>query len=354
MATNDSRSGFRLPWSGQGRDPGDTEGAGDGGESAGWPAADLAGRGETSPFGDRPAARPSKASARLAGDLASAIRSTGDTAREQAIQAIDAEASRTDAAIRSMSAADISSLQRRAEEEIEGIKEWSKQEIARIRRETDDHIVRRKLALDNALANEAADTDGRLRGLEKAVSAYRASLDAYVSRLAAEEDPVRLAALAGALPDLPALDPLAAARFVEHGSDPNLPVPAEGRTGGGDEPAPVTAEAPAPEPAAGAPAPEPAAAEAPQGGPRETRVVVTGLASVAGIASFKRQLGRLPGVDKVEVTSGAEGEFVVVVRHREDVPFSTSIPEMSGFAAKVTSEADGTVTVAASETESEG
>ena len=87
--------------------------------------------------------------------------------------------------------------------------------------------------------------------------------------------------------------------------------------------------------------------------PRTTQVVVSGLVSVASIASFKRHLGRLAGVQGVAVASGPEGEFVFNVTHRADVSFKDSIPTMQGFAARVTGTSDGVVAVAARDPESE-
>ena len=46
-----------------------------------------------------------------------------------------------------------------------------------------------------------------------------------------------------------------------------------------------------------------------------TRVVVTGLVSVASIAGFKRNLSRVAGVRSVGVSSGPDGEFVFAVTH---------------------------------------
>ena len=88
--------------------------------------------------------------------------------------------------------------------------------------------------------------------------------------------------------------------------------------------------------------------------PRSTQVVVTGLVSVASIASFKRHLGRLAGVQAVGVASGPEGEFVFHVTHRPDVSFRDVIPSMPGFAARVSGTADGVVTVSARDPEAEG
>jgi hypothetical protein len=90
------------------------------------------------------------------------------------------------------------------------------------------------------------------------------------------------------------------------------------------------------------------------GAPRTTQVIVSGLVSVASIASFKRHLGRLPGVQGVAVASGPAGEFVFNVTHRPDVSFRDAVPTMPGFAARVTNTADGVVNVTARDPESEG
>ena len=90
------------------------------------------------------------------------------------------------------------------------------------------------------------------------------------------------------------------------------------------------------------------------GEPRTTQVIVAGLVSVASIASFKRHLGRLPGVQGVAVASGPAGEFVFNVTHRPDVSFRDAVPTMPGFAARVTNTADGVVHVTARDPEAEG
>ena len=82
--------------------------------------------------------------------------------------------------------------------------------------------------------------------------------------------------------------------------------------------------------------------------------MVTGLVSVASIASFKRHLGRLAGVLTVGVASGPSGEFVFNVTHRPDVSFKDVIPSMPGFAARVTGTGDGVVSVTARDPEAEG
>jgi hypothetical protein len=86
---------------------------------------------------------------------------------------------------------------------------------------------------------------------------------------------------------------------------------------------------------------------------RSTQVVVTGLVSVASIASFKRHLGRLPGVQSVGVSSGPDGEFVFAVSHGEDVDLRDAVPSLPGFAAQVTGGSEESIEVTAKDPENE-
>ena len=86
---------------------------------------------------------------------------------------------------------------------------------------------------------------------------------------------------------------------------------------------------------------------------KSTQVVVVGLVSVASIASFKRHLGRLPGVQSVGVSSGPDGEFLFAVNHSADVVLRDAIPSMPSFQARVTGHGDGTLNVSAHDPESD-
>jgi hypothetical protein len=90
------------------------------------------------------------------------------------------------------------------------------------------------------------------------------------------------------------------------------------------------------------------------GEPRTSQIVVTGLVSVASIASFKRHLGRPSGVSGVTVSSGPNGEFVFSATHRPDVSFRDVVPSLPGFGARVTHAGDGVVNVTARDPESDG
>lgn len=84
-----------------------------------------------------------------------------------------------------------------------------------------------------------------------------------------------------------------------------------------------------------------------------TQVVVVGLVSVASIASFKRHLGRLPGVQSVGVSSGPDGEFIFAVKHGAEVVLRELVPSLPAFQARVTGSTDGVVQVTAHDPESD-
>jgi hypothetical protein len=83
-----------------------------------------------------------------------------------------------------------------------------------------------------------------------------------------------------------------------------------------------------------------------------SKVVVSGLVSVASIASFKRHMGRVTGVQSVGVSSGPDGEFVFTVHHDDGVNLREVVPSLPGFRARVTNAADGVISVAAHDPES--
>ena len=85
-----------------------------------------------------------------------------------------------------------------------------------------------------------------------------------------------------------------------------------------------------------------------------TRLVVTGLVSVASIAGFKRHLSRVAGVRSVGVSSGPDGEFVFAVQHEPEISLKDAVATLPGFGARVTGEADGELTVSARDPETEG
>ena len=575
MSNPEQRSGFRLPWGG-GQDrvpapesvpddpePAEASAPASSPEALAWPESDFNARLGITPQQQReaaaedvsepqeaaqpaatpqeppmseptpapaPAPVPFKKPTKLMADLSAAIRATAEAARAAAQAQVDEDVAAVIAGIRDGATEGESALRTRSEDDIAGIREWSKAEIARIKEETEARITARKGALQGELAAHAAAVDGRVGEVEAVVAAYHDAMTAYAGRLAAEDDPARLATMAETMPDAPSLDAWSGLESVdtsawaqpelepeamaqpempepempepempepempepempepesEVSAEPEMPEPEaevaleespaqEVETAREPEPEPVTSPWGDPNPWARRDSAEPsedlpigggnpdgddvprwAAGETPDGfpepaeggdpvdrgaimaaleaaaeavvaaeaaaesadqaeaaadvaetaaeilkgrataddefdpeamgafsarvdaggfetesfterlasllpheggdasGPGTTQVVVTGLVSVASIASFKRHLGRIAGVTAVAVASGPEGEFVFNVTHGADVAFRDAIPTLPGFAARVTGIADGVVSVTARDPEAE-
>ncbi len=548
MASTDNRPGFRLPWSTDrapestaDRAPESTASQVTGDDAPvpdpspvpppmAWPEQDFASRlglqvarqwpADTRPTDGEPGSSPDlptltaapspnppavpRKSTKLMAELAAAIRATTEAARDQRLSALEAEAGAVIELIRAQSEEGLVALRGRADDDVAAVRDWAKAEIARIRETSEIRIADRKHLLERELADHAAAIEDRCAEVQSSVANFRRSMDGYFERLAAEDDPARLATMAESMPEPPSVEPLAdldslvvegaAARRadadgaaeaawavpgtagsadtsddgperpLEDGrpdtvaeSDEDAPeartpaaepgAAAEGdgdgaqagpdgfsRWGADDLPAAAPGDAPdgeggdpvdrgaimaALEAAAEAVVAAEAAAEsaetaeaaadaaetaaelvagragqppegdpeaqaalaarvgaggfetesyqdrlasllpghggpAAEGEPRVTQVVVTGLASVASIASFKRHLGRIAGVAAVAVSSGPDGEFIFNATHRPDISFRDAIPTMPGFAARVVATGDGSVSVTARDPEAEG
>jgi hypothetical protein len=97
----------------------------------------------------------------------------------------------------------------------------------------------------------------------------------------------------------------------------------------------------------------PAKGKGASGDATSTQVIVVGLVSVASIASFKRHLGRVTGVQSVGVSSGPDGEFVFAVTHASDTNLRDAVPSLPSFQARVTGSSDGVVHVTAHDPEAD-
>jgi hypothetical protein len=246
MATTDTRSGFRLPWSSdrsndhqqpESQDEaaeatlpaaGSEEPADDNSPSAtevaeqvNEPGPDALPEPATSPapVPEEPEAMVDTVSAatsareaaprkpsKLMADLAAAMRSTAETAREQALSQLEADAGRVVETVRARSTEGAAELRQRSDEDIAGIRDWSKAEIARIREETDRRISERKGLLETEVAEHAAAIDHRIEGIQRTVADYQADMADFFERLLGEADPARLATMAESMPEPPSLD----------------------------------------------------------------------------------------------------------------------------------------------------
>lgn len=248
MATTDTRSGFRLPWSSdrshdeQHEEPAEAAGtaaegvapASQGSETVAdgtWPEVDMTSRPGTVTLPSDPAAQadvptsaeepqvmvdtvnalaPTATSAprkpsKLIAELAAAMRATAEAAREQALAQVEADANQVVEAIRARSTEGVAELRHRSDEDVAAIREWSKVEIARIREETDHRISDRKATLETQIAAHGASIERRVEAVQGTVAAYEADMAEFFERLLRESDPTRLATMAESMPEPPSL-----------------------------------------------------------------------------------------------------------------------------------------------------
>jgi hypothetical protein len=354
-----------------------------------------------------PVQAPARGQSRFLAELRKAMQHAAETAREEALTRLQAETKAVIEQIHSRSAEGAAELRRRAEEDIVGTREWSKAEIARIREETEERITRRKSELEQEIERHAAVIEREIDRIQGKVGDFESEMGSFFERLFSEEDPARFATMAQSLPEPPILD---APDTVDTNSLPPAtatPLDAPGAwvhegqngVGGAAEVVETADEAPwtadprlvalglTPDHAAAAevealaslddepiddemaapdddsvvlrldtlvpPAREPAAEGQNTGTTRMTKAVVVGLGSVAGIAGLKRQLGRIPGILTVTVSSSPEGEFVFDVTHQADIELAGIIPTLTEFHATVTGVADGVVSVTARDPDAE-
>lgn len=359
---------------------------------------------ETSDMIDATAATSTRRPTKFMAELSRAMQTAVETSRDETMARLAADAKTVVEEIDAASAGEAAELRRSADDDVAAVREWSKAEIARIREETEARIALRKTALDGEMDQHGLIVESRVQQVGATVAAFEAEMAAFFERLSTEQDPTRIAAMAERMPEPPDLAGVAAA-IVEPmtasfdssdmliGDTPaaegdgsemtdNEATAETGETVEAETGEAETAEAEASMPDFAAaeaeaaiftgdveddasddtePTPAPtqdhesaAAALAataddspPQGERATTRVMVTGLVSVASIATFKRSLGRVPGVSTIGVASGPDGEFVFTVSHDSGVALGDAIVALPGFEARVTSESSGALEVAA-------
>ena len=469
MASTETRTGFRLPWSQDHTETdepsGTAETASEAGESATTTVAAAEGAvqeterpdmidatlgdiedalmtaeaaAEAAPAGQPtpPTTVPAGATAAsLAGarrpnklmvDLAKAMQTAAAGARDDTLEKFAADAKAYIEAIQADSATEAAGLRHQADEDIGRVREWSKAEIARIREETEGRISNRKTGLDGELEDHSASTERRIGRVQARVDAFDSEMTYFFEVLLAEEDPTKLAGMAQNLPEPPDFDDDTAELSVAYAAtaaaadtnqvaestqmaepveDPDAGfaaiAAADQTTSATEEVAPaapadvdvevswtdprIEAMGLSPDATAEAEAASFEATDArsdqeeipvidddalaariaslvpdtepqpstPRAETVSTRVVVVGLVSVASIASFKRHLGRVAGVQSVGVSSGPDGEFVFVMAHAPEVALRDAIATLPGFAARVSGETSEGLQVTARDPEAE-
>jgi hypothetical protein len=306
----------------------------------------------------------------LVAGLVKAMREAALASRAETTNRLDSEAKARIETIRSRATSEVAELRKRADDDVLSIREWSKAEVARIKQETDNRIEARKAELEGETERHGVSVTRLVDEVENVVLSFETEMDTFFERLLAESDPARLATLAEQAPEPPDLsgDGPAALDLVfeapeataadAHATTAADTAPTVDHPLGAD--AAAEAEAEATEGLdMGSSTEWPAAAlaavrrtDAPamdSTGPGQTRLLVSGLTSVAGISAFKGALGQLDGVHNVSVSSGERGVFVFAVNHEPDADLAAGIAGIQGFAARITDATDDGVNVVAHE-----
>ena len=293
MATTESRTGFRLPWSADralsrdgfeetsGSDPSAPLGGPDGtdgsdidtldpestldsgtpGEAETAAIVDPSIEGAPEPMGTtepgaptaapitdpapahqaEPARRPTK----FLTDLTHAMQVAAEQARAATLEQFRVDGNAYVEQIQGRSVADAGALRTRADEDVARIKDWSKAEIARIREETESRIGGRRGQLDDQLARHRALVERDVARIEGQIASFEAQMAAFFDELLAETDLTLLAARAQQMPEAPSFDEPDETAFTTLMTEPAIGIPLPPPAA---EPEPVVE--PAPEPAA--------------------------------------------------------------------------------------------------------
>ena len=326
--------------------------------AGGWPASDR--RSAERPFVrvETEPRMPRRDNPLVAG-LVKAMREAAIASREETTARLQAEATARVEAIRARATTETAALRKRADDDMAAIREWSKAEIARVRLETEDRIDGRKTVLAREAQRHTASVDRLVDEVQTTVSVFEADMDRFFKKLLAEEDPARLATLAEQAPDPPDLRGDGPPAMDDTVLEADAAAEAEAEATEGLEelsveawPAAVLSAArrgDAPNVDAAPPPAEPDATGADANGPDATRLLVSGLTSVAGISAFKGALAQLSGVRSVSVSSGERGVFVFAVSHDPGVDLDSGVASLSGFSAKISDATDDGFTVIAHE-----
>ncbi|HSO29975.1 MAG TPA: hypothetical protein VLS28_08720 [Candidatus Sulfomarinibacteraceae bacterium] len=294
----------------------------------------------------------------LVAGLVKAMRDAATATRQDAASRFAEEAKARVEAIHVHSADAAAALRKQADADILEIRDWSKAEIARVREATDSRIAARRQVLESDVEALSARVEHRIEEVRGAITAFEQQMDAFFERLLAEEDPARVAGLAQQLPEPPVLEiDISEPAGTMAVLDPDGAAAAEAEAlgeidtladDGSDDPAEADVDV-IPDVAGRLDALAGHAAATPD--PVTTRVAVTGLASVASIAGFKRALAKAAGVRAVSVASGPTGDFVFTVTHESGTDLRSVVPQLDGFAAVITGDANDVITVTATDPE---
>jgi hypothetical protein len=144
--------------------------------------------------------------------------------------------------IRAREASEADELRLLADGDVKGIDSWADAEIGRVQRERERRILARRRDLETSIEDHRSLVLREIAGVEAAILAYRAEVEAFFSRLDTETDPVAIATRAGSRPVFPDLDSIGPDDAPAPTAAPGDAASATADPSGGDESPAVSGE----------------------------------------------------------------------------------------------------------------
>ncbi len=176
-------------------------------------------------FADPHVGAPQRRPTKFLADLTRAMQAAAEQARAATLDQFRGEGTAVIEQIRARSATGATELRRHADEDITTVKEWSKAEIARIREETDRRMGMRREQLEGQLERHAALVEHEVEKVRGRLGAFEAEMGQFFDDLAGEDDPAVFAARAANLPEPPSFDDIDNDALTALLREPGLGVP---------------------------------------------------------------------------------------------------------------------------------
>ena len=148
-------------------------------------------------------------------DLVKAMQTTAGTERARLAEDTDRRRDAHLAKIQARREAETAQMRRLADEDLKAIDSWADEERARIAAEHKRRSTALRKDLEVSLTGHSAKIDGETASIERAITSYRADLDAFFGGLDRETDPVEIARQARLRPTFPDLDAVGQAAEAE-------------------------------------------------------------------------------------------------------------------------------------------
>ena len=141
-------------------------------------------------------------------ELVQSMQAAMSLAHQQVVEEMDRRRTAQIDARRELAARADGRSQEHAEQEFATIDQWVETETRRIRLGGDARLTARRAELDRSIAASRAEVERFIEEVDTAIANHRATIDAFLDRIAAERDPATIARLVDRLPPPPALDKL--------------------------------------------------------------------------------------------------------------------------------------------------